>query len=249
MFVRAGLRIPQSTIVTYHENEAFDNYRLKFQHTVESFVAENRISFPLLVKPNSGGFGKGISIIHSMDQVPTVVDSLWKDSGFLASDGVLLIQEYIKPLQDKVYRVWFLDGKVQCAVERSFPSFLVATDTNPSQGLSSNAFAGGCAGSDGSCALDDDLESEESLVASTSQEIYERSTPWLVPAHIALEIELLLSHVGDDCYAGSVEFLFHNDIDHRVYFDLNMLSTLPLESEDEWTKLAKSIFRVALRET
>jgi hypothetical protein len=284
VFVRAGLHIPRSTIVAKNMNDTFDSYRHTFQRAVESFTARHKVSFPLLVKPNSGGFGKGIRIIYSMDQLPSVVDSLYQDAGFVTSDGVVLIQEYIEPFQDKVYRVWFLDGKIQCAVERQFSSDVVAnemrgsiagevdtakdfmdglqkvsisssSDAEPSLSLvrpPSNAFTGGCAGGpDGSCSLDDDNESfqnpsVDSSVISTSPAI--DPTPWPVPANIASEIEALLSHVGEDCYAGSIEFLFQSDVNHRVYFDLNMLSTLPLERDEEWMKLAQSIVRVALRE-
>lgn len=249
VFVRAGLQIPRSTIVVFHDNETIESYRRKLLSAIETLTKTHKINFPLLVKPNSGGFGKGIRIIYSMDQVPSVIDSLCNDTEYAASDRVMLIQEFIEPFQDKVYRVWFLDGKVQCAVERPFSSDLVLNQM-PEVVIDTKAFTGGCAGeNNGSCSLDYDesLEespSTESAVIATSTTI--KPEKWIVPQNIISEIENLLTHVGDDCYAGSVEFLFQNDTEHPVYFDLNILSTLPLDIDSEWMKLAQSILRVAL---
>jgi len=232
-------------------DDTFQSYRDKFINAVERLISTQKLNYPLLIKPNAGGFGKGIRLIYSLDELPSLVESLYYDDDFIASDRVVLVQEYIQPFQDKVYRVWFLDGKVQCAVERSFSSELVNQIPDPTQDRL-NAFTGGCAGSsDGSCSLDDIDSLKDSSQVTFSLDLQTMSTessPWPVPDNIATEIETLLTCVGDDCYAGSVEFLFNRDEDHRVYFDLNMLSTLPVESDKEWINLAHSILRVALGE-
>lgn len=49
-----------------------------------------------------------------------------------ASDNIFLIQDYITPQDDKVYRVWFIGGKIIAAV---------ASFVNPSA-----LFQGGCVG-------------------------------------------------------------------------------------------------------
>jgi hypothetical protein len=186
-----------------------------------------------------------------MEQLPSILDSLCIDHGFLSSDRVLLVQEFIKPFQDQVYRVWFLDGKVTCAVKRKFSSDLALNQSQDgwmtqNSDQESNAFSRGCAGSDGSCLLDEMDYTSNKPVTSGSQGNEPESMPWVVSKNVCAEIENLLTLIKG-LHTGSVEFLCNENEDHRVYFDLNMLSTLPTDNNEEWTNLAQSMLQFALR--
>lgn len=73
-----------------------------------------------------------------------------------------------------------------------------------------------------------------------------------IPTEVLKEIETKLLPLLPAAHCGSVEYLYNRDA-HRLYFDINLLSTLPLvetvenvkevwgASYDPWTELAQSI--------
>lgn len=142
----------------------------------------------LLIKPNAGGFGAGIRKTSNVpDEVPAF------------DDCITLLQKYYPPKEGKLYRIWFLNGKIQCAVERTL-------------GDTSDEFSGACTSS--TCA---------------------RKPPALeafyVPKEVKIELEgRLLPHLRD-AHCGSVEYLI-SESGQRLYFDLNLLSTLPVGVSD-----------------
>jgi hypothetical protein len=87
-----------------------------------------------------------------------------------------LVQNYTPPRNGKVYRVWFLCGNVQCAVERTIDE------------ASNNEFTGACAG--GTC-----------LAVRPSTFL-----AWIVPFDVRIEIESQLLPLLVDAHCGSVEF-------------------------------------------
>lgn len=157
---------------------------------------------PLLIKPNAGGFGAGIRRVTSplQHELPVFQDSM------------TILQKYHPPEDKKLYRVWFLGGKVQCAIERSV------------QGEESE-FANACSGS---CS------------------VQQPPKAWCIPLEVRAEIENQLLPLLVDAHCGSVEFLFSGN--DRLYFDLNLLSTLPIKVSntdsiwgkyyDPWVELA-----------
>jgi hypothetical protein len=169
-----------------------------------------------LIKPNAGGFGAGITRVS---KVPASLPFF--------EDSITLVQHYIPPRNGKVYRVWFLCGKVQCAVERTIDE------------ASNNEFTGACAG--GTC----------SIVRPS------KFLAWTVPVDVRIEIESQLLPLLVDAHCGSVEFLYaQEEAGERLYFDLNLLSTLPLnttvsdpnqvwpEDYDPWQELAVAVWQV-----
>ena len=79
---------------------------------ITSAAAAAGLQYPLLIKPNAGGFGKGIeSIASASDLTSAIVDAA------LGEDGLAVIQNFVAPLDGYTYRVYFLDGAVQCAVK------------------------------------------------------------------------------------------------------------------------------------
>lgn len=105
LFTQAGLKSP-ATLSFW--NDSSD------KSTVESIEMQIksmnlREGNSILVKPNAGGFGAGIK----QTTLPLQDHDI---SAF--EDSITLLQKFEQPLNNKLYRVWFLRGKVQCAVER-----------------------------------------------------------------------------------------------------------------------------------
>jgi hypothetical protein len=77
--------------------------------------------------------------------------------------------------------------------------------------------------------------------------------PWLVPEEVRCELQVQLLPLLKDVHCGSVEFLY-NTQGQRLYFDLNLLSTLPVGVEDSsgvwapnydpWQELADAVWNV-----
>ena len=209
VFLRAGLASPSTAIVL--------NNRLSSDERL--ITASQRLlptPLPHLVKPNSGGFGAGIVKLEQDDNARD-------DPTLTTDDSLLLLQSYVPPADGRIYRVWFLLGRVQCAVERISV-------------VGSDEFTVGCAG--GVCSR----AKKPPLISA-----------WPVPATVRNEIEHMLGFLQEDAHAGSVEFLL-DESGQRLYFDLNLLSTLPLEvlstsgvwSDDynPWSELADAVVSV-----
>lgn len=177
-------------------------------------VGQDDSSFSVLVKPNSGGFGAGITKLDALPQHPPIFD-----------DGITLVQHYVPPKNHKLYRVWFLNGKIQCAVERTVQD-------------EASEFTGACAGGTTCSIRPPALEA------------------FVVPNEVRAEIESQLLPLLPDALCGSVEYLCSltsSGDDVRLYFDLNLLSTLPIKVSDPnnawphdynpWSELAQCILK------
>lgn len=139
-------------------------------------------------------------------------------------DGMALFQSYVSPRNRENYRVWFLLGKVQCGVARRI-------------GEAQNEFTSACAS--GVC------------TRKQQQGLAPQFSSWSVPPGVVKEIEKQLLPLLPDAHSGSVEFL-HDKDGQRLYFDLNLLSTLPTNNIDNtaerwppeydpWKELASAI--------
>ncbi|KAL3942997.1 MAG: hypothetical protein SGBAC_002904 [Bacillariaceae sp.] len=157
-------------------------------------------------------------------------------------DCVTLVQEYHPPKDNQLYRIWFLLGYVQCAVVRS-----ISDDGNDDDNTQfTNACAGTCS-------------------------IQKPPSAWIVPEDVRRELEDQLLPLLTDAHCGSVEFLYStqdsNDVQSkRLYFDLNLLSTLPTrvsssnttagggggggwaDDYDPWMELANAVWKVVKEE-
>lgn len=67
------------------------------------------LGFPVIVKPNSGSQGTGVSLVHNKREFYTAVRAIFK------SDRIVLVQ---RPVRGKDYRLVVLDEKVISAYER-----------------------------------------------------------------------------------------------------------------------------------
>ncbi|MEI8130619.1 MAG: cyanophycin synthetase [bacterium] len=74
-----------------------------------AYIFAQKIGFPVVVKPNSGSQGSGVSLVHNKKELYQAMRSIFK------RDRVALVQ---KALQGKDYRIVVLDDRVISAYER-----------------------------------------------------------------------------------------------------------------------------------
>jgi len=277
VFARAGCKTPRSVVIRFGATNDSPKKKLV---AAAAALRERGCHWPLLIKPNSGGFGNGIKLFMSMEDLVAYSDTLSRNELGPSEDGVALLQEYIEPRDKAIYRVWFVNGRPQCAVQRFVEGVVVAPDS--SGVVRDDDFTSGCAAggsSSNTCSLtqhgkggsvtDRTRGSEGAVNDFTSgcasngcrlerrdQDKKRRSfRAWSVPENVSNDISRIVSIVGDDCDAGSVEFLYDEN-GNQVYFDLNMLSTLPITdngsvenseavwhdvSYDPWSELADAV--------
>lgn len=202
LFSQAGIKSP-STLMFWSE-EGNKNRIESIQEQIKLMNLGDGCT--LLAKPNAGGFGAGIMpLTKPSEDIPSF------------EDCITILQKYEQPRDNKLYRVWFLDNKIQCAVERD-------VQDDESQ------FTTGCSGS---CSI-------------------QRPKAWTVPADVANEIEQQLLPLLTDAHCGSVEFLYTQE-GTRLYFDLNLLSTLPINARnddvwdseyDPWMEQARVVWNI-----
>ena len=202
LFRQAKLSSPP-TMVYFWNSEDTD-----FIHSEKATRVLREEDTPLLLKPNAGGFGNGIKRLTTPIQNDV--------SPF--DDSMALLQTDMRPRDKKLYRVWFLRGKVQCAIEREI----------------------------------EDEEREFTNACSGSCSRQEPPRAWKIPLNVKDEIENQLLPLLPDAHCGSVEFLYSEKDSERLYFDLNLLSTLPIhvrdtdgiwqKDYDPWMQLATEIW-------
>ena len=226
LFHRAGLETPSDTYGIYEP----DVNKLRVIYEALDGASNG---FPHLIKPNSGGFGSGIHKVDDENDIKSFVSTrITRDDASNHDDNFFIYQPYIVPNQGNIFRVWFLMGRVQCAVVRSNDPGVALPDE----------FTTGCAAS-GVCSR-----------VSTSLLIIK---PYDVPIDVIQEIEKELLPLLPDAHCGSIEYL-HDENGTRLYFDLNLLSSLPLitsistsnsvwdQSYDPWDELANSMLKFIL---
>lgn len=69
--------------------------------------------FPFIVKPNRGGKGLGVKLYQTVGQLKNDIE---KETIPESLDGVLLVQEYIKPQDGRITRMEFIGGEFYYAV-------------------------------------------------------------------------------------------------------------------------------------
>eukprot|EP00929_Paragymnodinium_shiwhaense_P086676 TRINITY_DN4714_c0_g1_i2.p1 TRINITY_DN4714_c0_g1~~TRINITY_DN4714_c0_g1_i2.p1 ORF type:complete len:339 (-),score=81.54 TRINITY_DN4714_c0_g1_i2:149-1099(-) len=99
----AELRVPKS-VVLKKSPEGVD---------AAAQAAAAGLRYPVICKPNAGGFGKGIRRFDAADDLAK--ESLEALSA-ASNDGVVLLQEQRQPDDGNIYRIWFLGDQVQFAV-------------------------------------------------------------------------------------------------------------------------------------
>ncbi|MBI2207262.1 MAG: ATP-grasp domain-containing protein [Candidatus Rokubacteria bacterium] len=96
LFEQLGVRYPRAIVV---------NHRGRIPAAAAS------LRFPIVVKPNVGGSGAGITRFDSPQDLETRLASL-----DLGPDGTALVQEYVEPRDGAIVRVEVLDGRYLYAI-------------------------------------------------------------------------------------------------------------------------------------
>ena len=217
---QAGCAVPRSVAVALEPGADRYQRRAAVDSAASSLLAAGA-AFPLLIKPNSGGFGQGVVPMRSLDDLLR-----WSDEDDAAAarsaDGMTLLQEYIEPLADATYRVWFHRGRVVAAVQ------LVLDPSLPP----SEALRGGCVGG-AACALPARAGSGavegSGPTATGGAPASGTMMAWKPPGDVCARVLRAADLAGADC--GSVELLYPRDAQGDgaapVFFDLNMVSALP----------------------
>ncbi len=163
-------------------------------------TAAKHLEFPVIVKPNVGGSGAGISRYDTWDELHADVTDGKVSSG---SDAILLLQEYHSPEDGKITRVETVDGKFLYAIR---------VEVAPERGFNLCP-ADACRIIDGP---------ELSIPKNGSQEIglsVDRLDP---PREVIAAVERIASAASLD--AGGVEYL-QSERDGQLYvYDINAMS-------------------------
>lgn len=84
-------------------------------NTGEIAAAANDLTFPVLVKPNIGGSGAGISEYQTPAELASAVEAGLVDD--LGPDGSGIVQEKLAAREDSIVRVEILDGRFLYAIK------------------------------------------------------------------------------------------------------------------------------------
>jgi hypothetical protein len=101
LFCSLGLSVPRTRVVHRRDDVA---------------LAATQIGFPLVVKPNIGGSGAGVSRYDSPDDLR---DSLAEGRIAMGVDGVALVQDYVPARHGRVIRCEILNGHFLYAIALS----------------------------------------------------------------------------------------------------------------------------------
>jgi len=204
VLARAGCQVPKSVFVADLQNVDDGCKRaIAFSEAAEALLRKG-CDWPLIVKPNAGGFGEGIVSFSSVQELVS-----WAERDKTGSDdGMTLLQEFRQARGGAIHRVWFLGGTIQCAVT------LLRT---PSQ---EDLFRGGCVG--GVCSLPTASPLAATTPSAQSDAVFQA---WEPPEEVKTAVLRAAEIAHADC--GSVELLFDAKDGLPYYFDLNMVTTLP----------------------
>jgi glutathione synthase/RimK-type ligase-like ATP-grasp enzyme len=98
IFKQLGLKAPASRVI---------------HHLGQAVEAASSLRFPVLIKPNVGGSGAGITLFNTPEALATAVAAGSVDLGI---DRVALVQEYLKPADDCIYRVEIMNDAFLYAI-------------------------------------------------------------------------------------------------------------------------------------
>jgi biotin carboxylase len=96
LFERAGVRYPRAVVVN---------------HPDQILKSLDRVTFPLLVKPNVGGSGAGVIRFDAREPLEAALAEL--DFG---PDHTVLLQEYVEPEDQAIVRIEVMDGRFLYAI-------------------------------------------------------------------------------------------------------------------------------------
>jgi len=187
IFSKLGLNSPKSRVI---------------HHAAQAVDAAEKLQFPLLIKPNVGGSGAGITLFKTREELARSVDAGEIDLGI---DRVALIQEYLKPKDDCIYRVEVLNDAFLYAIR--LPVLAENFNYCPADGCNIDRFdycpVGGSSGGD--------TDSGASGITAFVPEL-----------EVIEKVRQAVAAAGADI--GGVEYLINAADDQLYFYDINPLS-------------------------
>ena len=187
IFSKLGLNSPKSCVI-HHATQAVD--------------AAEKLQFPVLIKPNVGGSGAGITLFKTREELARSVDAGEIDLGI---DRVALMQEYLEPKDDCIYRVEVLNDAFLYAIR--LPVLAENFNYCPADGCNIDRFdycpAGGSSGAD--------TDSGASGITAFVPEL-----------EVIEKVRQAVAAASADI--GGVEYLVNAADDQLYFYDINPLS-------------------------
>ena len=206
----AGVATPDSAFVNGLGLKEAD-YSQALSLLSNSFGESLEDKFPLLYKPCAAAYAKGVVTMQNAEdlqdfarQVQSSVTSSCQTVGPLGNDFTGFLQKFCAPDQGQYFRVFVLNGAFQCAIK-----VVPRDESGP-----------GTASVTSTCACSANKTSSSPLRFFAYQPTQEEADE---------AVRILSAVAGADC--GSVEFLYLEG--RRLYFDVNLLSHLPVLDESE----------------
>ena len=195
IFKKLGLNTPASRVI---------------HHAAQTLDAARSLRFPVLIKPNVGGSGAGITLFSSLEELEQAVFAGAIDLGV---DNVALLQEYLKPQEDCIYRVEIMDDDFLYAIRLP----IVGENFNycPADGCNVENFnycpLGAPSGDDGDSARPGIAAFEPA-------------------ADVIKKVRQALAAAGADI--GGIEYLINAEDGKRYFYDINPLSNFVANAMD-----------------
>lgn len=171
-------------------------------HAGQAVEAAEKLQFPVLIKPNVGGSGAGITLFNTREELAGSVEAGEIDLGI---DRVALIQEYLKPKDDCIYRVEILDDAFLYAIR--LPILEENFNYCPADGCNIERF-------------------DYCPVGGASMEVADQDGPKITafePSPGVIEkVRQAVAAAGADI--GGVEYLINTADDQLYFYDINPLS-------------------------
>jgi biotin carboxylase len=170
-------------------------------HPEQAVAAAEGLRFPIVVKPNIGGSGAGVTRFDSVEELEAAV-ALGELR--LGVDSTALVQEFIPQEESRIVRVEVLDGKYLYAIRIYTPG--TSFDLCP---------ADVCQRVDGA-ALDAQICAVDAPKRGLRVEGYEP------PAEIVAQVERIMA--AADIEVGGIEYMIDSRDGKLYYYDINALS-------------------------
>lgn len=190
MFKKLGLNTPQSRVI--HDPG-------------QAVGAAEGLRYPVLIKPNAGGSGAGIVLFNSPVELSQSVSAGRIDLGI---DQVALVQEYLKPKDDCIYRVEVLNGAFLYGIR--LPILQESFNYCPADGCNIDRFD--------YCPLGESSAPAGSGIAAFNP-----------PAEIIKQVIAVITEAGADL--GGVEYLINAADEQPYFYDINPLSNFVADAE------------------
>ncbi len=187
IFKVLGLNSPKSRVI---------------HHAGQALEAAKELQFPVLIKPNVGGSGAGITLFQTREELVGSVDKGEIDLGI---DRVVLVQEYLKPKEDCIYRVEIMNDAFLYGIR--LPIFQESFNYCPADGCNIEQFD--------HCPVG---ESSGGDADSAGSEI----TSFVPEPEVIEKVRQIVAAAGADI--GGVEYLVNAADDQLYFYDINPLS-------------------------